>query len=62
MSLQIRVGMSVGHSPSHPPHHPDMRKQEADVTHEEKQEAQRKIEGSIGSDNKGHFGGMADLQ
>jgi len=40
--------MSVGHSLGHEPHTPDMPKQAADVTHADKQEAQRRIEGSIG--------------
>ena len=37
--------MSIGHSPNHAPHTPDMKK--ANPTHEEKQEAKRKIEGSL---------------
>ncbi|KAI7041052.1 hypothetical protein KC335_g16871 [Hortaea werneckii] len=41
----IRVGSSIGHSPHHAPHLPDMKKQ--NPTHEEKQEAKRKIEGSL---------------
>ncbi|KAF2762800.1 hypothetical protein EJ05DRAFT_491095 [Pseudovirgaria hyperparasitica] len=41
----IRVGMSVGHSPERAPHTPDMRK--ANPTNEEKQEAKRRIEGSL---------------
>ncbi|KAF2725853.1 hypothetical protein K431DRAFT_214885 [Polychaeton citri CBS 116435] len=41
----IRVGMSIGHSPEHAPHAPDMKK--ANPSHEEKQEARRKIEGSL---------------
>lgn len=41
----IRVGMSIGHHPSRPPHVPDMRK--INPTHEEKQDAKRRIEGSL---------------
>lgn len=38
--------MSIGHSPGTEPHRPDMPKKAEDVTKEEKQEAQRRIEGS----------------
>ncbi|KAK5170232.1 phosphatidylserine decarboxylase [Saxophila tyrrhenica] len=41
----IRVGMSIGHSPQQEPHRPDMQK--ANPTAEEKQEAKRRIEGSL---------------
>lgn len=41
----IRVGMSVGHSPSREAHTPDMRKE--NPTMEEKQDAKRRIEGSL---------------
>ena len=41
----LRVGMSIGHSPNHGPHLADMKK--ANPTTEEKQEAKRKIEGSL---------------
>ncbi|KAJ9637786.1 phosphatidylserine decarboxylase [Coniosporium tulheliwenetii] len=41
----IRVGMSIGHSPDRPPHTPDMRKE--NPTMEEKQDAKRRIEGSL---------------
>lgn len=46
----IRVGMSIGHSPNHAPHTPDMRKDEEDITQEEREEAQRRIEGSLAPD------------
>ena len=46
----IRVGMSIGHSPDHAPHTPDMRKDDADVTQAEREEAQRRIEGSLAPD------------
>ncbi|KAF2190196.1 hypothetical protein K469DRAFT_699807 [Zopfia rhizophila CBS 207.26] len=41
----IRVGMSIGHSPSRAAHAPDMRKD--NPTMEEKQDAKRRIEGSL---------------
>ena len=39
--------MSIGHSPEQPQHKPDMRKKEENVTKEERQEAKRRIEGSL---------------
>ena len=39
--------MSIGHSPEQPQHTPDMRKKEENVTNEERQEAKRRIEGSL---------------
>lgn len=42
---QVRVGMSIGHSPNRPPHVPDMQK--PNPTMEEKQDAKRRIEGSL---------------
>ena len=47
---QIRVGMSVGHSPEQRQHLPDMRKKEENITAEERQEAKRRIEGSLAPD------------
>ncbi|KAF2087865.1 hypothetical protein K490DRAFT_40649 [Saccharata proteae CBS 121410] len=41
----IRVGMSIGHSPNRGAHTPDMRKD--NPTHAEKQDAKRRIEGSL---------------
>ncbi|KAI9838403.1 MAG: hypothetical protein M1819_005672 [Sarea resinae] len=41
----IRVGMSIGHHPEHAPYTPDMRKE--NVSNEERQEAKRRIEGSL---------------
>lgn len=43
--VQVRVGMSIGHSPDHAAYTPDMKKD--NPTNEEKQEARRKIEGSL---------------
>jgi phosphatidylserine decarboxylase len=37
--------MSIGHHPDQPPHLPDMQK--SHVTNEERQEAKRRIEGSL---------------
>lgn len=48
--LQIRVGMSIGHSPEVGPHKPDMKKDEGDITMAERQEAKRRIEGSLAPD------------
>lgn len=39
--------MSIGHSPDEPQFTPDMRKADKDVSHEDRQEAKRKIEGSL---------------
>ncbi|KAF2873595.1 phosphatidylserine decarboxylase-domain-containing protein [Massariosphaeria phaeospora] len=41
----VRAGMSIGHSPNRAPHVPDMRKD--NPTMEEKQDAKRRIEGSL---------------
>lgn len=43
----LRVGMSIGHSPEQSQHAPDMPKKEEHVTNEERQEAKRRIEGSL---------------
>ncbi|KAI4139898.1 MAG: hypothetical protein LQ341_004040 [Variospora aurantia] len=43
----LRVGMSIGHHPDQLPYTPDMRKDEENVTLEERQEAKRRIEGSL---------------
>ena len=41
---QVRVGMSVGHDPKSGPYRPDMRKDEENITLEDRQEAKRRIE------------------
>lgn len=41
------MGMSIGHHPDEPQFTPDMRKIEKNVTVQERQEAKRKIEGSL---------------
>lgn len=45
--MKLRVGMSIGHSPDIPQYLPDMRKKSENVTLEERQEAKRRIEGSL---------------
>ena len=54
---QVRVGMSIGHHPDEPQFMPDMRKKEENVTVEERQEAKRKIEGSLA-----HTSGLASAE
>jgi hypothetical protein len=39
--------MSIGHSPNVEPYKPDMKKDEANITMEDRQEARRRIEGSL---------------
>lgn len=39
--------MSIGHSPDVPQFAPDQRKDEKDISNEERQEAKRRIEGSL---------------
>ena len=45
--LQIRAGTSVGHSPNESQWTPDMRKDEKDVTEQDKKDAKRRIQGSL---------------
>ena len=47
--LQVRVGMSIGHSPNRAPYTPDMRKDS--VSDQEKEDAKRRIGGSLGSNS-----------
>jgi len=42
--------MSIGHHPDVEPYRPDMKKDESEVTNEERQEAKRRIEGSLAPD------------
>ena len=42
--------MSVGHSPEQSQYAPDMRKKDENITAEEREEAKRRIEGSLSSD------------
>jgi len=46
----VRVGMSIGHDPASGPYTPDMRKGEENITMEDRQEAKRRIEGSLAPD------------
>lgn len=39
--------MSIGHSPDTEQHTPDMKKDEKNITNEDRQEAKRRIEGSL---------------
>ena len=45
--------MSIGHHPDEPQYAPDMRKDSENVTLEERQEAKRRIEGSLAPDAGG---------
>lgn len=45
--------MSLGHSPNVEPYKPDMKKADSDITAAEKEEARRRIEGSLAADRKG---------
>lgn len=48
---QVRVGMSIGHSPGEEPHIPDMKKDEKNITDAEREEAKRRIGGSLSTGN-----------
>ena len=39
--------MSIGHSPDEPQYTPDMRKNDKEITEEEKRAAKRRIQGSV---------------
>ncbi|KAK4936372.1 phosphatidylserine decarboxylase [Elasticomyces elasticus] len=47
----VRVGMSIGHSPDVESYKPDMKKDEGDITAQDRQDAKRRIEGSLASNN-----------
>lgn len=47
---QIRVGESIGHTPEAQPHTPDRRKDDEDVTQAEREDAHRRIAGSLAPD------------
>lgn len=49
--------MSIGHHPDEPQYMPDMRKEEENVTVEEREEAKRRIEGSLA-----HPSGLASAE
>lgn len=42
--------MSIGHHPQQAQHTPDMRKDDSEITENEKAEAKRRIEGSLAPD------------
>lgn len=42
--------MSIGHRPETEPYRPDMKKDASQVTNAERQEAKRRIEGSLAAD------------
>lgn len=54
--------MSIGHSPGHAPHAPDMRKSLQDVTKEEREDAQRRIEGSLAPESGSLQTGIASMK
>ena len=43
--------MSIGHHPDVEPYRPDMKKDASEVTNEERQDAKRRIEGSLAPDS-----------
>lgn len=47
--------MAMGHSPGVEPHIPDMKKDNDKVTNAERQEAKRRIEGSLAPESEGGF-------
>lgn len=48
--------MSIGHETNAEPHTPDMKKHASEVTQAERQEAKRRIEGSLAPDADQHSG------
>ena len=55
--------MSIGHSPHVESYKPDMKKDERDITAEDRQDAKRRIEGSLASntDTGGFIGESATV-
>ncbi|KKZ61498.1 phosphatidylserine decarboxylase [[Emmonsia] crescens] len=49
----VRVGMSIGHHPDEPEYTPDMRKSEENITEKDREEAMRRIEGSLNAPSDG---------
>ncbi|KAK7903838.1 phosphatidylserine decarboxylase [Exophiala xenobiotica] len=47
----VRVGMSIGHSPHVESYKPDMKKDESNITAEDREDAKRRIEGSLAPNN-----------
>ncbi len=52
MPCQVRVGMSIGHSPHVESYKPDMKKDESNITAEDREDAKRRIEGSLAPNNE----------
>lgn len=52
-NIQLRVGMSIGHHPTQAQHAPDMKKPDSEISQGDKEEAQRRIEGSGGAERRG---------
>ncbi|EEH42085.2 phosphatidylserine decarboxylase proenzyme [Paracoccidioides lutzii Pb01] len=51
----VRVGMSIGHHPDAAEYTPDMRKSEENITQHDREEAMRRIEGSLNSPTPGQL-------
>ncbi|OAX80069.1 phosphatidylserine decarboxylase [Emergomyces africanus] len=49
----VRVGMSIGHHLDEPQYTPDMRKSEENITEKDREEAMRRIEGSLNNPSDG---------
>ncbi len=45
--------MSIGHHPDEPSYKPDMKKKDEYITSEDRQEAKRRIEGSLAPEEQG---------
>lgn len=45
--------MSIGHHPDEPEYTPDMRKSEENITEKDREEAMRRIEGSLNTPSDG---------
>lgn len=50
--------MSIGHRPEVEPHRPDLQKDASEVTQEDRQEAKRRIEGSLAPDRENDSSGL----
>lgn len=54
--------MSVGHAPGEPQWTPDMRKDEAEITEEEKKAAKRRIQGQVAEESPDESGSGPDSE
>ena len=52
-TFKVRVGMSIGHHEHLGPHKPDMKKDERNITDADREDAKRRIEGSLAPDKAG---------